>query len=66
MLAAAPLAGAIADRAGRRPTLVVLALLLAMSTPPLFALLGRSPLVTVAAAAALAITAGAWSAVPRR
>ena len=40
----------------------MLALLLAMSTPPLFALLGRSPLVTVLAATALAATAGAWEA----
>jgi MHS family proline/betaine transporter-like MFS transporter len=58
------LAGGASDRFGRRRTLAVIGLALVVSTIPLFALLGgESEGLALAAVLALAVPAGAWSAV---
>lgn len=64
LLVITPLAGLASDRFGRRPALLAVALVLAVGSVPLFALLAVGTAASVLVAAiALALGAGAWSAV---
>jgi MHS family proline/betaine transporter-like MFS transporter len=59
-----PLVGYLSDRVGRRPTMVVIGMVLVLSTIPCFAmLLGGSTSVALVGTVALAVPAAAWSAV---
>jgi MHS family proline/betaine transporter-like MFS transporter len=64
MLVTTPAFGALSDRVGRRPFLLVSAAMLAVATPLLFVVVEDATAVTaVAAVSGLAVVAGAWVAV---
>ncbi len=64
MLVTTPAFGLLADIVGRRWALILVGGAIALITAPLFGVLGAtSAVVVIAGASALAITAGAWSAV---
>ncbi|MEO1056929.1 MAG: MFS transporter [Actinomycetota bacterium] len=63
MLISTPAFGLLSDRFGRRVSLSLVGLTIALTTVPLYAWLGDDALIAVLVACALAVTAGAWSAV---